>query len=71
MAVLELRKWLHTMSEKLSILQLQIETEGHTLVNNVQRTVTRYEKRFIEHLLSIFCHSNTPVNLQTYSFYLS
>ncbi|KAK6107831.1 hypothetical protein QQG55_29790 [Brugia pahangi] len=65
MAVLELRKWLHTMSEKLSImeskftrvilarneldrlaadqqiLQLQIETEGHTLVNNVQRTVTR------------------------------
>ncbi|VDM14181.1 unnamed protein product [Wuchereria bancrofti] len=23
------------------ILQLQIETEGHTLVNNVQRTVTR------------------------------
>ncbi|VDM91376.1 unnamed protein product [Litomosoides sigmodontis] len=64
-AISELRKWLQTMSEKLSIvedkfakarparkeldrlaadqqiLQLQVETEGHTLVNNIQRTVTR------------------------------
>ncbi|EFO15522.1 hypothetical protein LOAG_12988 [Loa loa] len=29
------------ITEQCHILQLQIETEGNTLVNNVQRTITR------------------------------
>ncbi|VDK73160.1 unnamed protein product, partial [Onchocerca ochengi] len=35
------RKELDRLAADQQILQLQIETEGHTLVNNVQRTITR------------------------------